>query len=1192
MITIVLQLILMMGSNLTVPSIAETGDWHINRFSTSDGLASSDISMLFQDVHHFLWIGHSAGVSRFDGYGFENYLFADNQRIGKVYAIVQDRNETIWVGAEGGLFYFRHHGIHHAVPDGKPFKVYSLAMDQNDQLWGITDQGPARFSGAGLNHSSPTEAYVPNLELLPGWQNSSGTSLASGFISIARDGTVFISNRYELFKYAGHQLTRLYTIPENRDYITGISGLNQDTVYVASQISGLWMMDGPIRQNYSFSDGIGNYLSNDQDRLLYFAYEGIYEITPRTGATRLLIKLSGEYLKWGSCVLRDSENNLWIGTHEELFFARPVLFHAVRQPELEGFDELYSGYENEDGSLLFGGNRGRLFSREKEDPLFTPQGPSVFPLSEVLDIHKSDNGDTWFCSGYQGLSLLRNGRLVRYDKSNGLRSNGHYTFISTPGQRLFVTGENGITEIVTDSTDSVSFHHYTISSEVNTYTIVTDGIAIPGNSLLLASDHGLLELRNDSLYHVPVLNTGRNHPSITGIDRDQFGNIWLSTIGEGILMCRKKGDDYVLVKQFDFGNGLSTPIYLQLLIDDHHVIWAVGYDGIIRIAPASHGEYNVSSYSHNHGFPTGSYHWASMMQENEGRIWVVTTSGLMWFDPGAFEEPSHMPVSSITGLTYSGKPGNTIRPDLFKNSETTQLPYRSGPISFHYTGVHLSNPDAVQYAYRLSGSDTIWNYTGSERSVNFQKLSPGEYAFQVKSSSGNNVWGNIASYSFEVRPPVWHLWWFILLTGLLLIALSAYFITRREKNIQFRTESLRHQLEIEQVINFFATSISDLKSIEAMLWDVTKNCISKLGFEDCVIYLKDEKDRVLVQKAAWGPKSTGYNTILTPIEIGWGQGIVGSVAQTGRPEIIPDTEKDSRYIVDDIRRRSEISVPIFKSNDVIGVIDSEHSQKNFYTERHLQILTTISSLISDKIDKIKAEQKVSQKEIELLKLNQELTNSQLVALRVQMNPHFIFNALNSVQQYILQGEGIEANKYLSKFSRLQREILNHCDHNFIFLEKEMEMLELYLQLEQLRFDGLFSYRIEVDDAIDPDEIQIPPMLIQPFVENAIWHGLMPKPDHPELNISYHLIDEDILQCTVRDNGIGRVAAARMQQVNGNSRVHKSKGISLVHDRMNVLQRQYRQPFEISITDLTDEIGNSRGTQVTVTVFIGHENRER
>src|SRR5690606_35255852 len=325
-----------------------------------------------------------------------------------------------------------------------------------------------------------------------------------------------------------------------------------------------------------FSDGIGNYLSNDQDRLLYFAYEGIYEITPRTGATRLLIKLSGEYLKWGSCVLRDSENNLWIGRHEELFFARPVLFHAVHQPELEGFDELYSGYENEDGSLLFGGNRGRLFSREKEDPLFTAQVPSVFPLSEVLDIHKSENGDTWFCSGYQGLSLLRNGRLVRYDKSNGLRSNGHYTFISTPGQRLFVTGENGITEIVTDSTDSVSFHHYTISSEVITYTIVTDGIAIPGNPLLLASDHGLLELRNDSLYHVPVLNTGRNHPSITGIDRDRFGNIWLSTIGEGILMCRKKGDDYVLVKQFDFGNGLSTPIYLQLLIDDHHVIWAVG----------------------------------------------------------------------------------------------------------------------------------------------------------------------------------------------------------------------------------------------------------------------------------------------------------------------------------------------------------------------------------------------------------------------------------------------------------------------------------------------------------------------------------------------------------------------------------------------------------------------------------------
>src|SRR5690606_41205789 len=99
MITIVLQLILMMGSNLTVPSIAETGDWHINRFSTSDGLASSDISMLFQDVHHFLWLGHSAGVSRFDGYGFEHYLFADNQCIVKVYVLVKDSIDSIRVGA-------------------------------------------------------------------------------------------------------------------------------------------------------------------------------------------------------------------------------------------------------------------------------------------------------------------------------------------------------------------------------------------------------------------------------------------------------------------------------------------------------------------------------------------------------------------------------------------------------------------------------------------------------------------------------------------------------------------------------------------------------------------------------------------------------------------------------------------------------------------------------------------------------------------------------------------------------------------------------------------------------------------------------------------------------------------------------------------------------------------------------------
>lgn len=315
-----------------------------------------------------------------------------------------------------------------------------------------------------------------------------------------------------------------------------------------------------------------------------------------------------------------------------------------------------------------------------------------------------------------------------------------------------------------------------------------------------------------------------------------------------------------------------------------------------------------------------------------------------------------------------------------------------------------------------------------------------------------------------------------------------------------------------------------------------------------------------------------------------GRGIVGCVAESGKPETIGDTSADSRYILDDARRLSEIAVPIISNGDVIGVIDSEHREKDFFDEHHLHILITIASLCADKIDKIKAQQLTREKEIEVIKLNRDLATSQLTALRAQMNPHFTFNTLNSIQQYILMGNVTEANRYLSKFARLQREILNHCEKNFIPLEKEKEMLDLYLQLEQLRFHDSFHYSIFIDEEIDADEVKLPPMLVQPFVENAIWHGLMPKQGEKALVVEFTLHTEEIVCCTVRDNGIGREASERLKRTPAGVEVHTSKGLSLVYRRLDILRKQYGQVFDVQISDATDEQGNVTGTAVSLLLF--------
>ncbi len=162
-------------------------------------------------------------------------------------------------------------------------------------------------------------------------------------------------------------------------------------------------------------------------------------------------------------------------------------------------------------------------------------------------------------------------------------------------------------------------------------------------------------------------------------------------------------------------------------------------------------------------------------------------------------------------------------------------------------------------------------------------------------------------------------------------------------------ELLRHKYRIQSLLTAFIIDSQKKYSIEEIAWTITNSLISNLGFEDCVVYVLDESKECLVQIAAYGPKNQGDNEVKDRLEIDLGEGIVGTVAQTGIAECISDTSEDPRYIVDDAIRYSELAVPIIVDNKVIGVIDSEHSQKNFFNSFHMEILMSIAAFTSEKL---------------------------------------------------------------------------------------------------------------------------------------------------------------------------------------------------------------------------------------------------
>ena len=211
-------------------------------------------------------------------------------------------------------------------------------------------------------------------------------------------------------------------------------------------------------------------------------------------------------------------------------------------------------------------------------------------------------------------------------------------------------------------------------------------------------------------------------------------------------------------------------------------------------------------------------------------------------------------------------------------------------------------------------------------------------------------------------------------------------------------------------------------------------------------------------------------------------------------------------------------------------------------------------------------------------LKQQLVGSQLVALRSQMNPHFLFNALNSIQDFIISNQRELAGNYLSMFANLMRTYLAHSKVETLTLEEEIQALELYLKLERVRFEETLEYEVRVDEDLDTSSIEIPSLLVQPFVENAIKHGLLHKRGNRVLLVSFEN-DGDAVRCIVEDNGVGRKKAAEINA--RKQKKHDSHAVSAIQQRIELLNQGSRCPIEIHYEDLLDEKKAAIGTRVTV-----------
>ena len=212
-----------------------------------------------------------------------------------------------------------------------------------------------------------------------------------------------------------------------------------------------------------------------------------------------------------------------------------------------------------------------------------------------------------------------------------------------------------------------------------------------------------------------------------------------------------------------------------------------------------------------------------------------------------------------------------------------------------------------------------------------------------------------------------------------------------------------------------------------------------------------------------------------------------------------------------------------------------------------------------------------------VQLRLELDKSELEkkALRAQVNPHFVFNCLNSIQQYIHKNEPDMAENYLVKFSRLIRLVLENSTYAMVQMEDDLKALELYIQLEQLRLNHSFAYNIDTEN-VDIENVYIPPLLIQPFVENAIWHGITGLRERGSINIDIFM-EGEVLTCIIEDNGKPK------EYKSNQGTKSKSMGLDLIRKRLDLLQNLHGTRYDFSIEDRIDKHQHQSGKRVRLTL---------
>ena len=755
-------------------------------YSTESGLAQSQIRSIAQDKNGYLWLGTLAGLSKYDGKKFINYSIQNGLIDNQIYSLASDKSMGLWIGTMGGVNYF----------DGQKFHAYlfkenmsenivnAIGQDANGDLWLATDgAGIVKLSGTKYTYFTEENGVTNNYVRA---------------VCVDHKGTVWFGTKSGICYYDGKKFKTLDSSIVQPNNVSHIFMDRRHDLWFSTFGEGVYSYDGRTFKNYTENNGlINNWIRSsieDSEGNIWFASKfGLCKYDGRGFMS--FTEAEGLPVDNTNIVFEDKEKNIWIGSDGKglcKFLGETFTYLTVNDKLSSNI--VLSILEDKDQNLWFSTFSKGITKKEGNKTIIysTNEGLNNNTVCASL---KDRANNLWFCTA-DGVNMFDGKKFKNYGVDDGLSAKVVYSICQDHKGNLWFGTTKGISVF-----DGKTFKNYlngidNIGAEVK--SIVED----KNKNLWFATKNGLYKLENNQFKKYTTAD-GLSNNNLFSLVVDNDNNLWIGS-RVGINYYNGKTFSKILIDDIFNSNNIGF-----LALDKKEFLWIGTNSGVFVLDANEYLQSKKIRFRHYtifDGLPGMECNQNAVFTDHKGNIWMGTTEGVIKYDPNIknFHSANFEPITHISGVRLFLKDTNWTKIATEIDSITLlpknlKVNYRTAHFTFDYIGIKLSNPSSVRYKYFLEGFDESWSSTTDAMFATYSNLPYGKYTFKVIAGDVMGNWNQTpAVFSFEILPPFWTKWWFIVACVLvvLLVLWALFKIRVNEIRKKHQTQQLEYKSKL------------------------------------------------------------------------------------------------------------------------------------------------------------------------------------------------------------------------------------------------------------------------------------------------------------------------------------------------------------------------------------------------------------